>query len=81
MRCAYNYPDAFLSGTAPITHTKAYGQLDAQATYKITDNVLVTLAAANITDSVAQTYDRYVNEFDELEQFGRRYSAGVRVSF
>jgi TonB-dependent receptor len=81
VRFAYNYRDAFLSGTAPITHTKAYGQLDAQASYKITDNVLVTLAAANLTNAVQQTYDRYVNEFDSLNEFGRRYSAGVRVSF
>ena len=64
-----------------LLYTKAYGQLDAQGTYKITDNVLVTLAAANITNAVLQTYDRYANEFDELEEFGRRYSAGVRVNF
>jgi len=81
VRVAYNYRDTFLSGTAPITHTKGYGQLDAQASYKITDNVLVTLAAANLTNAVQQTYDRYVNEFDSLNEFGRRYSAGVRVSF
>jgi iron complex outermembrane receptor protein len=81
VRFAYNYRDAFLSGTAPVTHTKGYGQLDAQASYKVTDNVLVTLAAANLTNSVQQTYDRYVNEFDSLNEFGRRYSAGVRVSF
>ncbi|HEY2399693.1 MAG TPA: TonB-dependent receptor [Steroidobacteraceae bacterium] len=81
VRFAYNYRDTFLSGTAPITYTKGYGQLDAQASYKITDNVLVTLAAANITNAVQQTYDRYVNEFDSLNEFGRRYSVGVRVSF
>jgi len=81
VRFAYNYRDAFLSGTAPITHTKAYGQLDAQASYKITDNVLVTLAAANLTNAVQQTYDRYVNEFDSINEFGRRYSAGILVSF
>jgi TonB-dependent receptor len=81
VRFAYNYRDTFLSGTAPITYTKGYGQLDAQASYKVTDNVLVTLAAANITNAVQQTYDRYVNEFDSLNEFGRRYSVGVRVSF
>jgi hypothetical protein len=43
--------------------------------------VLVTLAAANITNAVQQKYDRYVNEFDSLNVFGRRYSAGVRVGF
>jgi hypothetical protein len=43
--------------------------------------VLVTFAVANITNAVQQTYDRYVNEFDSLNQFGRRYSAGVRVNF
>lgn len=81
VRFAYNYRDTFLSGTAPITYTKGYGQLDAQASYKVTDNVLVTLAAANLTNAVQQTYDRYVNEFDSLNEFGRRYSVGVRVSF
>jgi TonB-dependent receptor len=81
VRFAYSYRDTFLSGTAPITYTKGYGQLDAQASYKITDNVLVTFAVANLTNAVQQQYDRYVNEFDSLNEFGRRYSAGVRVSF
>jgi iron complex outermembrane recepter protein len=81
VRVAYNYRDTFLSGTAPITYTKAYGQLDAQTSYKITNNVLATFAVANITNAVQQTYDRYVNEFDTLNEFGRRYSAGVRVNF
>jgi outer membrane receptor protein involved in Fe transport len=81
VRVAYNYRDTFLSGTAPIEHTKGYGELDAQASYKITGNVLVTLAAANITNAVQQKYDRYLNEFDSLNVFGRRYSAGVRVGF
>ena len=81
VRFAYNYRDTFLSGTAPITYTKAYGQLDAQASYKVWDNVLLTFAVANITNAVQQTYDRYVNELDSLNEFGRRYSAGVRVNF
>jgi iron complex outermembrane recepter protein len=81
VRFAYNYRDAFLSGTAPITYTKAYGQLDAQASYKVTDYMLLTFAVANITNAVEQTYDRYVNEFDSLNEFGRRYSVGVRVNF
>jgi iron complex outermembrane receptor protein len=81
VRLAYNYRDTFLSATAPVEHTKGYGELDAQASYKITDNVLVTLAAANLTNAVQQKYDRYVNEFDSLTEFGRRYSAGVRVNF
>jgi TonB-dependent receptor len=81
VRFAYNYRDTFLAGTAPITYTKGYGQLDAQASYKVVDNVLLTFAVANITNAVQQQYDRYVNEFDLLNAFGRRYSAGVRVNF
>jgi TonB-dependent receptor len=81
VRVAYSYRDTFLSGTAPIEYTKGYGELDAQASYKITDNVLVTAAAANLTNAVQQKYDRYVNEFDSLTEFGRRYSLGVRVNF
>ena len=81
VRVAYNYRDTFLSGTAPVEYTKGYGELDAQASYKITDNVLVTAAAANLTNAVQQKYDRYANEFDSLTEFGRRYSIGVRVNF
>jgi iron complex outermembrane recepter protein len=81
VRFAYNYRDTFLSGTAPITYTKAYGQLDAQASYKVTDYMLLTFAVANITNAVQQTTDRFENEFDSLNEFGRRYSAGVRVNF
>ena len=76
VRFAYNYRDTFLSDTAPITYTKAYGQLDAQTSYKVTDYMLVTFAVANITNAVEQTYDRYVNEFDSLNEFGRRYLSG-----
>jgi hypothetical protein len=43
--------------------------------------MLLTFAVANITNAVEQTYDRYVNEFDSLNEFGRRYSVGVRVNF
>jgi len=59
VRFAYNYRDTFLSGTAPIEYTKGYGELDAQASYKITGNVLVTLGAANLTNAVQQKYDRF----------------------
>jgi len=81
LRVAYNHRDAFLALTAPITHTKAYGQLDAQASYKVMENVLVVLEGSNLTDAVLQQYDRYGNEFDNFENFGRRYSLGVRVNF
>jgi TonB-dependent receptor len=81
LRLAYNHRDAFLASTAPTVNTKAYGQLDAQASYKVMDNVLVVLEGSNLTDAVLQQSDRYGNEFDNFMNFGRRYSLGVRVNF
>jgi TonB-dependent receptor len=81
LRLAYNHRDAFLASTAPTVNTKAYGQLDAQASYKATDNVLVVLEGSNLTDAVKQQYDRYGNEFDDYENYGRRYAIGVRMDF
>ena len=81
LRVAYNHRDTFLASTAPVVHTKAYGQLDAQASYKVTNNMLVVLEGSNLTDAVKQQYDRYGNEFDDFENYGRRYAIGVRVDF
>jgi iron complex outermembrane receptor protein len=81
LRVAYNHRDAFLQSTAPVTNTKAYGQLDAQASYKVLDNLLVLLEGSNLTGAVVQQYDRYLNEFDNLENYGRRYAIGVRMDF
>jgi iron complex outermembrane recepter protein len=81
LRVAYNHRDTFLASTAPTVHTKAYGQLDAQASYKVTNNMLVVLEGSNLTDAVKQQYDRYGNEFDDFENYGRRYGIGVRVDF
>jgi iron complex outermembrane recepter protein len=81
LRVAYNHRDAFLQSTAPTVHTKPYGQLDAQASYKVAENVLLLLEGSNLTGAVVQQYDRYLNEFVNLENYGRRYALGVRVDF
>jgi iron complex outermembrane recepter protein len=81
LRVAYNHRGAFLASTAPTLNTKGYGQLDAQASYKVTENVLVLLEGSNLTDAVVQQYDRYLNEFDNFMNYGRRYAIGVRMDF
>lgn len=89
-RVAVNWRDAFLQYLAPpplngagqaVTQVKAFTQVDASLAYHINDNLTVFADVANLTNSRAQKYAYYTNQFLNLEDSGRRYSFGVRMGF
>ncbi len=81
-RIAYNWRDEFLKrgGANPI-HVEAYGQIDANASYEINDNISVFVEALNITDEGTRSYERFPEQVLSAEQFGPRFNLGVRASF
>jgi len=59
---------------------KAFGTLDASASYNVNDNITLFVEGVNLTDEVRQEYNadaRYIGN----ETFGSRYYFGVRAKF
>lgn len=87
MRLAYNHRNNYLlsigNAVDPLSrnYVKGYGELDAQLSYQITHNIIVTLSGVNLTNAVLQTYDDRTDEFLSLSEFGRRYSLSLRAAF
>ncbi|HVK51589.1 MAG TPA: TonB-dependent receptor, partial [Pseudoxanthomonas sp.] len=86
VRLAYNWRDEFLSGRfdgqgANPNYTEAYGQLDANVSYKFTENLIVSFEAINLTDETQRIHGRNKNQVLFLTQGGPRYGMGVRYKF
>jgi len=85
LRLAYTWRDKFLqvaSGrNGDPEYFDAYGQLDASASYDVTENFAITLEALNLTDENEFIYSTTSDRTKEYRTTGRRYSAGVRVKF
>lgn len=85
LRLAYTWRDKFLqvaSGrNGDPEYFDAYGQLDASASYDVTENVSVTVEALNLTDENEFIYSTTPDRTKEYRTTGRRYAAGVRVRF
>lgn len=80
----YNYRSQWvqdpLSFFGDGVFTKGYGQLDLSASLKLTNWASLTASAANVTRSALRQVDRYgITRLYDLS--GRRYYAGVRISF
>ncbi|MCM2679985.1 TonB-dependent receptor [Echinimonas agarilytica] len=82
VRVAYNWRDDFLLalGNEP-TFTEAYGQLDASISYDINENFSVFADAINVTNETVRRYGRFENQLISAEQYGPRYSFGVRANW
>ena len=86
-RLAYNWRDTFLLATDQLRQpnepvfTKAYGQLDASASYALNDRLTVLVEALNLNDGSVFTHGRFANQFINAYHSGRRYAAGVRFKF
>ncbi|HEY5807349.1 MAG TPA: TonB-dependent receptor [Povalibacter sp.] len=87
VRVAYNWRDEFLSGrfdgtgTANPNYTEAYGQIDANASFNITDNLAVMAEVINLTDETQRVHGRHENELLFTTQTGPRYMIGARYKF
>lgn len=85
-RLAYNWRDEYLSclscgaGSQPET-TKAYGQVDMSASYKLNDAVSVFVEGTNLTREEREGYMVYRNRPTYINFDGRTYTFGVRAKF
>jgi TonB-dependent receptor len=85
LRASYTWRGRYL--VAPQTQTgvpefsDSYKQLDAGAQFSLTDNIILTADATNLTNSKEFHYANVVANTQEYRRVGRRYSAGVRVRF
>ncbi|HTM81134.1 hypothetical protein, partial [Asticcacaulis sp.] len=59
----------------------AYGQLDMQASYKVTPHLTAFIEGLNLTDEKTRSYAAYEERLLTLEQPGKRITAGVRATF
>ena len=81
-RLAYNWRDKFLLalGTEP-TYTAAYGQLDLSASYDLSSRFTVFFEGLNVTNATTRRYGRFEAQLIDAEQYGSRYSIGLRAKF
>ncbi|MFK5892496.1 MAG: TonB-dependent receptor [Pseudomonadota bacterium] len=81
----YNYRAGYVAGmSANRGQPKMianFGQLDASASYKITDNLTLFLEANNITNEKTLSYSIYKERMIQLKDTGSRYALGVRYKF
>lgn len=86
-RLAYTHRGSFLSslGQAYVAnepvYTNAYGQLDASASYDITDNISIVWDGVNLTGESITQHGRYADQFVAAYQGGARYQLGVHVKY
>lgn len=82
-RVAYNWRDEFLNGTPDNSpeFTEEFAQLDANASYLVTDNLTVFVEGLNLTNESQRTYNRYPNQLKAANQFEARYNIGARYTF
>jgi len=86
-RVAYNWRDEFLTNTFdgnnernPV-YVDEYGQWDLNVSYEITDSLTVLAEAINVTDETQRQFGRSENMVIYADQYGPRYSLGVRYDF
>jgi len=87
-RIAFTHRDAFLAGlgqaqetTLEPTYTDAYNQVDASASYAITDNISVVWDGINLTGENITQHGRYKDQFLAAYQGGARFEMGVHVKY
>lgn len=60
---------------------EAYGQLDLNLSYAVSDNLVLTLEGINVTDETMRTRGRNKRQLYSFDQYGPRYMFGVRYKF
>ncbi|ACA87194.1 TonB-dependent receptor [Shewanella woodyi] len=82
-RISYNYRTGYDTGLGWPGYIDDYGQLDANISYQVTDNITIVLEAINLTDE--QTFSYQQEGVDQaltgLYADGRRFVTGVRFNF
>lgn len=84
-RLSYNYQSEYLSAldADPRLHLYISGRgiLDFAANYEVRKGVGLFLEATNLTDSLQRRYRGVPSRVDELEQFGRQVTGGLKLTF
>jgi iron complex outermembrane receptor protein len=85
VRLAWNRRERFLRtavgfGGEP-TFVQPYQQIDARASYAISDHFSVFAEGVNLGNEIQERVGRYDNQILLLEETGRRYTIGVRAEF
>jgi TonB-dependent receptor len=86
-RVAYTHRDAFLGGIGQAqnavepTNIAPYDQVDASASYDITENISIMWDGINLTGENLKQYGRYKEQFLAAYQGGPRYEFGVHVKY
>jgi TonB-dependent receptor len=86
IRAAYNWRGEFLSntfdGVGPNpNYTEAYGQLDANVGYNVTEKLILSLEAINLNNGIQRIHGRTKSEVLFATQTGRRFMVGARYKF
>jgi iron complex outermembrane receptor protein len=83
-RIMYNYRSEWYNGlhfNGDELWTDGYGQVDASASYNVTENVSLTLEGINLTDTEVVQYNTEKDRLMSIYANGMRFVAGVRVNF
>lgn len=86
VRAAYNWRDKFLTALQdsarfnPV-YTEAYGQLDINASYKLSDRLTVHAEIINVTDETQRLHGRSKSQVLYVTQTGPRYMFGANYRF
>ncbi len=85
-RIAYNWRDAFVQSLTQsngdgVVIVEDYAQIDASASYDITDDFTVVIEGINLSNEYVHKRGRFANQLLLIEDSGRRIAFGVRGSF
>ena len=84
-RVAYNWRDKFLNnanvGGGEPEFTKAYGQVDFNVGYKVTDDLTVSFEGTNVLASDKKTFGRTAAQVRYLDILEARYALSARYNF
>ena len=85
-RIAYSWRDEFLyeiraSNSQRSNFTASYGQLDLNAQYDITDNIVLTFDALNLLEEETQRFGESRDRNISFHETGRFFIVGARIKF
>jgi TonB-dependent receptor len=84
-RLSYVWRDKYLSGTGSTTQAPSYidafGSLDGNLSFRVTDKTMLSLEAINIAGARQYSYSDEELRFNEIHYWGRTILFGVRTEF
>ncbi|MEW6990157.1 TonB-dependent receptor [Colwelliaceae bacterium 6441] len=89
VKFTYAWRDEYLIGVGqsqgssdnPPQFAKAFGQVDMSVNYDVDENFTVFFEGLNLNNETEESFGRYEAQFLSANQYGSRYTLGVRYSF